>query len=111
MKLEVPESFEDVLVDFTREEWNALTQEERELHREVMVQNYVNMVLVGYNISNEHLFLLLEKHGELVPDVKECVMARLQQDLCEDFPSKGNTRRSWSRTWWPKSRHTYLSRA
>ncbi|XP_043943137.1 zinc finger protein 850-like [Protopterus annectens] len=50
-------------------------------------REFLGLLKNWYNISNEHLFLLLEKHGELVPDVKECVMARLQQDLCEDFPS------------------------
>ncbi|XP_043943059.1 zinc finger protein 19-like [Protopterus annectens] len=57
--LEVPEAFEDVAVAFSKEEWMVLSQEEKRLHREVMVQNYETMLSVGYNIPLEELLLLV----------------------------------------------------
>ncbi|XP_043923737.1 putative zinc finger protein 705E [Protopterus annectens] len=65
MKLEVPESFEDVAVKFSREEWKMLSKQEKELHREVMVQNYENMVSVGYSIPLDHLHMLFNRDDEL----------------------------------------------
>ncbi|XP_043936130.1 zinc finger protein 888-like [Protopterus annectens] len=65
MKLEVPESFEDVAVEFSGEEWKLLSEEQKELHREVMVQNYENMISVGYNIPVGHLCLFI-KSDEII---------------------------------------------
>ncbi|XP_043943800.1 gastrula zinc finger protein XlCGF57.1-like [Protopterus annectens] len=81
MNLEIPENFKDVAVDFSREEWNTLTKEEKDLHRDVMVENYMHMITVGYNLPNLNLFLLLEKHEKLVPAVKEEILSSLQRDL------------------------------
>ncbi|XP_043936142.1 putative protein ZNF720 [Protopterus annectens] len=66
MKLEMPETFEDVAVEFSREEWKLLSEEEKELHREVMVQNYENMISIGYNIPVDSLYLFIKKY-ESVP--------------------------------------------
>ncbi|XP_043922332.1 zinc finger protein 260-like [Protopterus annectens] len=65
MKLEVPESFEDVAVKFSREEWKMLSKQEEELHREVMVQNYENMVSVGYSIPLDRLCILFNRDDEM----------------------------------------------
>ncbi|XP_043943306.1 uncharacterized protein LOC122815120 [Protopterus annectens] len=46
MKLEVPETFEDVAVDISREEGKMLSNQEKELHGEVMQQNYEHVVSV-----------------------------------------------------------------
>ncbi|XP_043923804.1 putative zinc finger protein 705E isoform X3 [Protopterus annectens] len=61
MKLEVPESFEDVAVEFSREEWEMLSEKEKKLHQEVMVQNFDHMIDVGYNIPVDHLWSLILK--------------------------------------------------
>ncbi|XP_043943325.1 zinc finger protein 506-like [Protopterus annectens] len=66
MKLEVPETFEDVAVEFSREEWKMLSDQKKELYKEVMSQNYEHMVSLGYNIPKEQLLLLIEKHEKLV---------------------------------------------
>ncbi|XP_043923946.1 zinc finger imprinted 3-like [Protopterus annectens] len=67
MMLEVPEGFEDVAVGFSREEWDLLGDQEKELHREVMVQNYENMISVGYNIPVDQLWLIIRKHETIPP--------------------------------------------
>ncbi|XP_043919060.1 zinc finger protein 345-like isoform X2 [Protopterus annectens] len=63
-QLEIPENFEDVAVKFSDEEWKMLTKEEKRLHRLVMMENYENMVSVGYNVPLEHLWLLIRKKEE-----------------------------------------------
>ncbi|XP_043922385.1 zinc finger protein 182-like [Protopterus annectens] len=61
MKLEMPKNFEDVAVEFSSEEWKMLSEQDKELYREVMVQNYKNMISLGYNVPLYELLLLLKK--------------------------------------------------
>ncbi|XP_043937096.1 zinc finger protein 2-like isoform X2 [Protopterus annectens] len=64
MNLEVPDAFEDVVVTFTDEEWRILSEQQKELHREMMVQNYETMISVGYDIPLEHLLSLIWRNDE-----------------------------------------------
>ena len=40
-------SFEDVAVDFTRQEWYQLEPAQRTMHKDVMLENYSNLASVG----------------------------------------------------------------
>ncbi|XP_043943301.1 zinc finger protein 705A-like isoform X3 [Protopterus annectens] len=84
MKLEMPEAFEDVAVDFSREEWKMLCNQEKELYKEVMMQNYEHMVSVGFNVPIEQLLLLIEKQEELLPDSVERAVTLLQKNSCDE---------------------------
>ncbi|XP_043923800.1 zinc finger protein 501-like, partial [Protopterus annectens] len=81
MKLEVPERFEDVAVEFSREEWEMLSEKEKKLHQEVMVQNFDHMIDVGYNIPVDHLWSLILKDKMLPSGIGDTGMTLPQNQL------------------------------
>ncbi|XP_045352468.1 zinc finger protein 426-like isoform X1 [Leopardus geoffroyi] len=54
-------TFDDVALDFTQEEWILLDLSQRNLYRNVMLENYQNLVTVEYQLSKPKLIAWLEQ--------------------------------------------------
>ncbi|XP_036112702.1 zinc finger protein 69 homolog B-like [Molossus molossus] len=57
-------TFKAISVDFTQEEWGQLAPAHQLLYREVMLENYGNLVSVGYQLSKPVVISQLEKGEE-----------------------------------------------
>uniref|UniRef100_A0A8C3WWS5 ZFP69 zinc finger protein B n=1 Tax=Catagonus wagneri TaxID=51154 RepID=A0A8C3WWS5_9CETA len=64
-------TFKDISVDFTQEEWGQLAPAHRNLYREVMLENYRNLVSVGCQLSKPCVISQLEKGEEPWPMERE----------------------------------------
>eukprot|EP00072_Mus_musculus_P068998 XP_017170761.1 PREDICTED: zinc finger protein 442-like isoform X3 [Mus musculus] len=48
-------TYDDVHVNFTGEEWNLLDPSQKSLYKDVMLETYWNLTVIGYTWENHHI--------------------------------------------------------
>ncbi|XP_055971532.1 zinc finger protein 140 isoform X3 [Sorex fumeus] len=82
-------TFKDILVNFTRDEWKLLDAAQQVLYKDVMLENYKNLVFLGHQLPKPNVIFQLEKgeepwliergiHHEILPGEEQARPSRLR---------------------------------